>query len=350
MSETGITVGGKTFTGWTSVSVTRSMEQLAHSFELEFVEAWTEQSQAIPILEGDACEVSLSDEQSVVNGYVSESNFDQDATSHRMTVTGGSKTIDLVECSAIYALGKGQWRNKSLSLIAADLCQPFGITVSVKTDIGSAFRRFSINDGESVFETLERAARLRGVLLTTSGAGELVITRAGTKKVRTALQRGVNIIAGSRRGSHQNRFSQYIVKGQVSGDSDIFGDTTVTPKSTSLDSAVSRYRPLIIAAEGQEFGTALQKRADWERNVRAGRSQRLTYTVDGWEHDDGLWEPNTLVKVIDPTFRVSAELLLISVVNNKNENGTNSILELVDPKTMSIEPLTVKSKAKDSWP
>lgn len=348
MPEAAITVNGRSYGGWTSVSVTRAMEALAPSFELEYHDQWSQDGEAIPIIEGMACVVQLND-QDVINGYVDQANMSDNARGTTMTVRGRATTGDLVDCAAIYALGKGQWINQGLARIATDLCQPFGITVSVQTDLGDTFRKFALQDSETVDEALERACRMRGVLKLTDGSGQLVLTRASQVRTRSVIRRGDNVVEASRAGSWSERYSQYIVKSQVSGDDNLFGETASAIKRTSEDPDVVRYRPLIVQAEGQESGTMLQKRADFERNVRAGRSQRLTYVVHGWENEEGLWAPNVLVRVIDPKYKVDRELLIVSVQQNKGADGTSTTLEVCDPLALSVEPLVPKPDRSLAW-
>ena len=73
--------------GWTQVSVTRSMEQFAHTFDVEFNDHWLADQQSIPIRPGNACEVRLKDitkpESSgalVISGYVDDADVSQSAT------------------------------------------------------------------------------------------------------------------------------------------------------------------------------------------------------------------------------------------------------------------------------
>lgn len=346
MPDATLIVKGRQYLGWTDITLTRSMEQLADKFDISFSERWAGQDQPVPILEGDRCKLRLGSKD-VVAGYVDDTSISYDANTHAMRVEGRSFTGDLCDCAAIHSTGSGQWTNASLLKIATDLCDPFGISVQLKTDGGATFRTFAIQDGETAHECLERASRMRGVLLTSNAEGQLVIARASSTRVHTKLQYGVNIIRGERSGSWKERFKTYIVKDQQVGDDSAFGEAVTTIKRSSTDAEIDRYRPMITMAEGQESGTELQKRADWERNVRAGRGQRISYQVQGWEHADGLWEPNTLVRVVDPFLKVNKELLLVCVRQTKSEAGTFSDLELTDPKAMSVEPLVPKTKRND---
>jgi prophage tail gpP-like protein len=344
MSEASLTVNGTDHLGWQEVTITRSMEQLAHTFELGFTEVWAEKKKPVPIREGDVCTLKL-DGKVVTTGHVDDASIDYDANDHTMRVAGRSLTGDLVDCSAIYKTG--HWSNQPLLNIAKNLCDPFNILVSNKTDLGDKFKWFAIQDGDSVYETLERACRLRGVVMATTANGHLVFDKIGAVSTQTVIERGVNVLKGGRAASWQDRFSQYTLKAQASGDDNTFGLTVAQPKKTVTDDEVNRHRPIVIMAETQAVGSQLTKRANWERNVRAGRSTRLKYTLDGWTNKEGIWAPNTLVRVVDDWLQVNTVLLVISVRLTKSGQGTFTELELADAKSMTVEPLTKQPKGND---
>lgn len=347
MSDASLTVNGKVHSGWTEVSVTRSMETLAHTFDLTFTERWSDDSEPVPIREGDECELKI-DAETIITGYVDDASIDYDANDHTMRVSGRSKTGDLVDCSAIYK--KGAWAKQDIETIANNLCGPFGIGVTLQVSAGDKFPKFNLEDGETVFEALERACRLRGLVMNTSADGELVFTSIGALSTKTVIEYGVNVLKGARAATWKDRFSKYIVKAQSEGDDDNRGSAISQAKVEVTDDVIDRYRPLIIQSECNAIGTGLSKRAAFERNVRAGRAQRLKYTLDGWENDDGIWAPNTIVRVKDTLLDADAEMLVVSVRLSKGADGTNTELELCDPMALTVEPLSVQPKGGDKSP
>ena len=111
------------------------------------------------------------------------------------------------------------------------------------------------------------------------------------------------------------------------------------------DRRVTRHRPLVVLAESQSGEGGLKDRAAWERNVRAGRSQRLSITVQGWRQDDGaLWEPNMLVRVDDRRLHVSDELLIAAVTLSRGRQGTVTELELTLPGAFDVLELPPAKK------
>lgn len=336
MSDVQLQIAGHSYGGWKSIQITKSLEQLAHTFRLGITEKWINQDQRLPIAEGAPCTIAVDDDE-IITGYVDEAPNQYTVRSHTVTVGGRSKTGDLVDCSAIYQTGS--WADADLLQIATDLCDPFGIVVQSEVPVGTVFKRFSIQEGETVHECLERAARVRNLLLTTSPTGDLVLTRSGRVRTSTALEYGRNVKSGGRSGSWKERFSKYVVKSQGSGSDDFNAASSSQQSAEISDQAVTRYRPLIILAEDSVTGQAVSDRATWERNIRAGRSQRVRYQVMGWSHEGGLWEPNMLVHVIDPVVMVDAELLLVTVSLVKDEQGTRADLELTGKDAFDIQPL-----------
>lgn len=342
-----LNVRGQKYAGWTDLSVTRSMEQLAHSFSLSLTDKWTTDGKSVPVVSGDICSIAYGTKR-VSTGYVDDDSKTYDANQRTQSFTGRSKTADLIDCSPARTSRKS-WRKATLLSIAEQLCDPFNIAVTANVDTGLKFSRFAIEEGETVFAALERAARQRGVLMVTDGDGDLVFDRAGSTKVATTLKWGVNILAGGATRSMRDRFSEYTVVCQSTGSDELFGSNT-SIKRTSTDPGVERSRPITIMADTEDSGSELQKRADWERNVRAGRARRYTYTVQGWEHESGLWTPNALVRVVDPEFDLDDELLIVSTTQRRSNQGTTTELSLTGKEAFDVQPLPLKKKKGRVFP
>ena len=325
MPDVILQVGGRNYGGWKSVRITLGMEQIAGTFDLSVSERFPGQPQAWPILPGDECRVLVKG-RPVITGYVDDVAPSYDRESHGVQVTGRDRTGDLVDCSAGHK--SGEWHGATLERIAADICAPFGIKVVAAAATGKAFPRFALQEAESAFEALERAAKMRGVLLMSDGNGNLILTRAATGRVGTALVKGQNIERASGQFSHKDRYSRYIIKGQAPGSEYSTPEHNAQTKAVAEDKAVLRHRPLIILAEAGD-GATYADRAKWERNIRAGRASRVSCTVTGWEHADGLWLPNRLVRVRDDFLGVDGDLIIAQVVLSLDADaGSQTQLEL----------------------
>lgn len=335
-----LTVNGASYGGWTEVEINRGIEQIAGTFSLGLTERWADQDEPWPIIPGDKCTVAI-DGEVVITGYVDDVLPSFDANQHAVTIVGRDKTSDLVDCSAIAK--SGSWAGRTLLQIAQDLCAPFGVSVSAETDYGTAFQRSALQEGETVFEALERAARMRGVLLISDAQGGMVITRAGSERIATALTQGENVLSGRGTFSLRDRFSEIICKGQSFGIDESTPEHNAQPSGPAADTNVPRYRPLIIVAEDVADSKGMKDRAIWETAVRMGRSARPEITVQGWRHADGLWLPNRLVAVQCPWLQTERDMLIVNVSYLLDDGGTRTVLELC--RQEGFELLAVPEKA-----
>ncbi|EGF7273886.1 baseplate protein [Shigella flexneri] len=307
---------GRLFTGWTSVSVTRSIESVAGYFELGVnVPPGTDLSGLAP---GKAFTLEIGG-QIVCTGYIDSRRRQMTADSMKITVAGRDKTADLIDCAAVYS--GGQWKNRTLEQIARDLCTPYGVTVRWELsdkESSAAFPGFTLDHSETVYEALVRASRARGVLMTSNAAGELVFSRAASTAT-DELVLGENLLTLDFDEDFRDRFSEYIVKGYArangaDGD-DIDAESIVSRKGTATDSDVTRYRPMIIIADSKITAKDAQARALREQRRRLAKSITFEAEIDGWTRRDGqLWMPNLLVTIDASKYAIKTTELLVSKV------------------------------------
>jgi prophage tail gpP-like protein len=327
---------GRSYAGWQAVQVTLSMEQCAGAFALAVSERWAGQGTDWAIPAGEQCALMI-DGQMVITGHVDQVRMSQDATSHTVELAGRDATADLVDCSAVRQAG--QWRGLRIEQIAAELAEPFGVAVRADVDTGKPLASFALHEGETVFEAIERAARIRALLLVSDGTGGLVLTRAGVQRVATPLVMGGNILSARVGLDMRDRFSSYVVKGQAPGNDNFNGASAAQIKAGATDPGVGRYRPLIITNDSPDVGATLAQRAQWEASVRAARSYDIEITVQGWRHQDGLWQPNTTAAVVAPSLRLDTDLLITRVVFTLDERGSTTALQLTHADAYTLLPL-----------
>lgn len=319
---------GEVYGGWQEIRVTRSIEQTAGFFELAVSERWPDHDTPRRIVPGTQCHVTIAGDL-VITGYVDTVKPEYDRQEHRVTVVGRDATADLIDCSAVHK--SGQWANRTITQIAADLLRPFGIPLKADVDVGAPFVTFAINPGETVFDALERMARQRALLLVSDGMGGLRITRRSGQRIRTPLRRGGNILAAKGVFSWANRYSRYIAQTQSRGWDTTTPEQNAQPNAAVTDTEITRYRPFTIVNEAQGDAAKLRERAAWERNVRAGRGAQATITVQGWSHGDGLWHPNRLVDVDDAWLGIDGEMLITTVTHLLDGDGSRTEIDVMRP-------------------
>lgn len=320
-----VEIGGKDLFGWSTVEVERGLEQAASTFSLEIPGAPIAEIAALGISPGAAC-VIRADGDALVTGYVDSVAPSYTGTDWRIAIAGRSKTSDLIDCSA--TAEPGHWSKLTLAELAFELASPYGVDIAADVSLTEQLRRHTIDVGETVWESIERAARGSGVLVTDTTAGELLLTRAGAESAVDALRYGANVLAGSAIFDHSQVYAVYRCKGQraiAAGDtlaSSIFSD------GEARDPGALRGRLLILHADAHATNGSCRSRAQWEAAARAGRSTSATYTIEGWRQSDGeLWAPGLLVTVDDPRLGLNGAMI-ISAARYSLSNDTGSRCEI----------------------
>lgn len=327
-------IDGRSYGGWKNVRISRGVEQLAGDFTLGVTERWPRMLDVRAVRPGERCEV-LIDGAPVVTGWVDAVSPRYDATSHQVTITGRDATGDLVDCSAI--AGDGRVSGSTLAGVARILARPFGIPVVVMGNAGSTPLpgEYALEQGETVFEALERAAKFSGALLFSDGQGRLVIGNAGDTRAGADLVEGANILRASAEWSWRDRFSTITVKGQSAGDDEDNGETVAHVASSAKDAQINRYRPLVVLADSQAVAGTAANRAGWEVKVRRGRGARATVTVAGFYAGPAVWAPNTLTHLTSSWLSADRDMLVSRVTYLLDEQGRRTELELTLPETFA---------------
>lgn len=347
MSNILLKVKGKTFGGWKAVNIEKSLYQMTGSFILGATDIFPGNAKKWGITMGDECIVSIGD-QNVITGYIEDIPISYDATSHDIQIGGRDKTGDLVDCS--FTETSKEWVDQKIITVIKALCNPFSIIVEIDASVTTKVNektpkeQFKINEGETVFDTIFRLCKPKGILPISYGDGKLVLTRTGTQKTFDTLELGKNVKSGSISQSDKERFAEYIVKGQ--GEKNPFNTVAEAsgPKGTYKDVILLKSRParkIVIWPESSCTSGYCKDMAKWEGENRAGKSRSIDYEVQGWTQSNGeIWPLNALVKVKDSFLGINGTTWLIASVNFTidNDSGTITRLNLVHPDTFNMPP------------
>lgn len=357
MDKVILKAAGNAYEGWQKVRINRSLTAMAGTFDLELT--WEFQGDVAAydafidgLLTGSECTVDIGKDR-LITGYLGDFIPSYDDETITISVTGRDKTADLVDCSVVQP--SGQFKNQTLMQIAVIVSAPFGISVINETDVGAAFQRVQVEQGETAGEFLTRLAQQRGVLLTTNGLGQLVITRASKKRGEVALKLGVNVKAGRGRFSRKQRFSEYIVKatGGAGWEDDQPLENVGGIKSTVTDQDVKRYRPLIIVNDEVTTAAGASLRGQWERQRAISASNTAEYTLTGWRNPKtgNLYQLNRVVPVTDPIMKINKDMLISNILYSEdNDTGRLIVLSVVDPDALNIPAVAEKSTTiSKSW-
>lgn len=336
-------VSGNAYEGWEKVTIQRSLMALCGAFEVSLADLKTGRDWRFATQED--CTLSIGSDR-VLTGFIDRVSLDLGAESHAVTIAGRDLTADLVDCAAVAdAKGTpfpGTLKKTDLHGLAKTLLKPFGMSPASDHSAGLAepFRQFAFQRGETVFEALDRACKLRGVIVTTDPWGRLHLTATAATRAAGALRYGVNV-TGARVGyDYTNRFRHYRVETQVAGEGKVKGEggstvpvwgAAVNVWGTFEDKAVIRFRPTILSADADATRAAAKKRAASEALYRAAASHAFEVDVAGWRQADGtLWTVNQVVAVDIPPLYLKEDLLVVEVrYQQSRDEGTTTALKLM---------------------
>ena len=335
---------GSIFEGWEDLQVTRELNTAASDFSFQATDKWRTSGTSWRLQPGDKIHIHVGT-QSFFTGYVEKMDCSIAAEKRTFTISGRSKTGDLVDCSAIGS----QFSGLTLREIAVKLCQPFNVKAVMKANPDKVFDTITIQQGETVFSVLEKLAKQCKVLMYASYDGNLVFAPQGEARTSSGLVQGVNLLSGKASYDNSNRFSEYIVKAQ---DLSFLGSAKQSTQSTGSvrDFGVTRYRPLVLVSEQSADGAGSENRANYEAKIRAAKALEVEVEVQGWFQSDFTpWEINRLVRVDAGFLGVRRQMLIKKIVLNKNNSGTTSNMNLIRADAYLFDNKNVKKEDPLGW-
>ena len=344
-------VNGRIYTGWKGVNVRRSIDIFADSFDLTLTDNQAGEARTIKL--GSPCQVRIGGEK-LITGFIDRIRPGYNSRSRTLIVSGRSKNADLVDCSLPpQDTGSGQKINQTLLQWANAIGKHFNVKAHSEVKDLPSIANAVFAPEQTAYEFLELQARTAGVRLVSDSDGNMVISKTSKERVSTALVLGENIEAAEGEFSQRDRFSHYHVLG--SGSFSSFGDAeSEILISGQAEDLKTRYRPTVVNAGGVLSGISEAKfRAEFQRNIAYGRSRQATYTVSGWYHKDGLWQPNTNVLVQDKWMGFTGkngkgEWLMIGTVQFVlDDGGQRTRLTVMPAEAYDLIPLPEEDEVGD---
>ncbi|WP_171907318.1 phage baseplate assembly protein [Burkholderia plantarii] len=348
----------RTITGWSDVTITRGIERCPSSFEVSYTEPYADVGDMLA-QPGDWVQMKLG-EDLVLTGFVDRHTPSYSAGQHTVRIAGRSKCQDLVDCAAF--IDGGQLLNMTVDKIAAALCAPYGIGVTVApgTDVGAPIEQVNVMVGETSYAALELLCRYRALLLYDTPDGNLQLAAGGnantsgpvaigTRVAASGFTEGINVASASLMRAMDGRFSRYDAAYQGLDTLRDIGDGGNLIAHT-YDPTVPRFRYRAIISENVTGGVAVAlQRAQWEMAYRLGRSFQVRLTTDSWRDVAGnLYEPNVLVDIDLPSLKLTPRRWLISEVTyKKGPQGTTAELTIMPPQAFYQEPIILNPVGPD---
>lgn len=320
-----VEVGGRRYTSWKSAEIRTSKKEAARSFQLVVAAEAGAEITAWTFGAGAAVRIYANGDL-LLTGYVDRYQPSIEGTKAEITITGRSKTGDLVDASHQH---KGKFKGKKPSEIGSELAKPFGIEVTSDGDEEPVDHH--VTPGKSVFREIEPLARQQGLTLTGDADGNLRLTNAKkARKHAAAIVEGVNLLKGSADHNWSNRHSSYTVKGQRGMG---HGELSLEIEQTVRDAGVGRYRPVVVIQNTDTTKDRAKTTAKNRRDKSAGEALKATITMQGFRDDAGvLWTAGHLVWVESPFLNITQDMLIESVSYTQDEGGSLAVLTICDPR------------------
>lgn len=348
MPEVQLIVNGSAYGGWKAVRVTRTIEALANSFDMDVSDRWSGQEEDWPILEEDECRVDL-DGETVITGYVDRPRLAISAQSRALGYAGRDRAGALEDCSAV--LDRWEFRDSNVYEIARAVAHPFGVAVWVQAGLvlPPRIRKLAVSPGDTAGSVIEKAAKMSGVLVVSDGAGGIVITQAGATRAEPLVQ-GQNILSASVEYDASTRFRRYVVATQIPGTDNTSADSTRI-RAEAIDEGVRRTERVTMVLPDTGISTEYaRRRADWEARSRAARAEAVSVTVPGWQQTDGtLWPVNAHTFVQAPAIRVNGDMLIATAEHVIDGGGPATTFRLLRPDAFTPEPQARVKASGGSW-
>ena len=347
MSDIEIEVNGTRYTGWESVTVTKSIETFCGNFS--FIGTST-RGDDFPIKVNETCKIFVNG-ISIINGFVDKINVTEDANTHRLSISGRDKTCDLSDNT----LGGDITFTPPLTLkqIVDKVLQIYSITNIKVIDpysLPPITEAITFTVGQTAEDFLQGYASKRNVLITTNDEGDIIFQRSGIMQYKTVLSKLKQDSQLIRRTNvtfdNTKRFNKYIISDQGNSVSSFYRKTQQNSQQasnipgTAIDTGIRATRQYYFSSDDTSETDDVQTRVKWESNFRRAQSSIYMCSVVGFKPplDDGIWMPNRLVRVDDPASNINATLLISSVIFRKDNNqGSITKLKCVPRDSFSLE-------------
>lgn len=351
VSDTTVTlaIGGQTFTGWSGVSIQRSIEGFSQfAVTCPFDPSRPEIRRAFKPFSYELVELYIGREL-ILTGVMELVEPTINADDRSIMIQGRSVPGVLVDCCM--PEDASSYDGLSLTELARLLCEPFTITVLDTsgpngTEGDSVFHDDLIPEpGEKIFNYLQKVADAEQKLITDDATGRLVISKPSPdgKPVASIVEGVDKIVRATATYDGSKRFSKYIVMSQLDGMPDLSGYAS--------DPHVPAYRPYIkIGSEAviDDIDTA----AEQERSLGIAASMKISLSVIGWHTGKILWNKGQMVTVRLPSLFIDSdtEMLVSSVQLTLDTGGQVAELLLVPPETFTPKvPEDITEEAESEW-
>lgn len=342
-------VNGAPYTEFVDASVTLALSTLSNDFTFTASAVNT----APDFREGDAVTVYV-DGVLVLTGRIGEVNGSEREGSHAVTYSGRDNTADFFD-SQIDVIDEFIPSDAlTLRVVLEKVIAHLGLGIKVIDDVQpAAFNRAEDivrpEVGQGAFAFVQAFARKRQVLLSSTAAGDILITQSRPVATTAVLRRrgGVsNILSQSWSKGGNLLFNRYVRRGQLSpGALDYSAgydsEDVENQAGAFVEDAVRSGRQQVVV-EGESYSSEqLRDRAKWASQLSKAKAIKFSCAVKGHQlagSTGGLWQPNKLALVDSAAADISRQMLVDVVTFTQGEDApTVTRLDCVERDVYTID-------------
>jgi prophage tail gpP-like protein len=356
LAETAVlNVGGKQYSGWTSVMVRRAYGASASEFEFTAAEPLDASTDFANwrIVPGDLCTITLAGILALT-GYVFVRQGSFNSGQHGLMVTGRSLTADAVDSSA--PVDGSQYKGYTFQALASALAQSVGVNLTINgssRSLSLPFDQFSIAWGETVFAAVDRLARMRGLHLTDDGSGNWIADVFDPNgDPQGQLVEGKNLLEARASIDGSHAFNITNVSAQRPGTDHSNGDACRDNSATVTNPAVRAGRRRMLMLDEPGSAQDCVNAANYETAYNATNLVDAHCVVQGWQSAPGtLWRAGVNYAVKSPILNLDRTLTARQVTyRQSSEAGSRTEIDLCTPESLAFASVNISKTAQPGEP
>ena len=332
-------VDGVRYEGFTDIAVNSAIENFSSSFSFTTTVKETKEGKIINDIKlGQKAKVFI-DSILITTGFIEELDKEVSPSSHSKTASGRDVGGDIIDSDIIQKSYNQRNFQRLVNLVLKDN----GFSIEVINKVGilnlEATETIKTEQGQSIFDFLDKYAKKLQVLLKIDKNGNLNIIREDNDVVKNMLINNytadTNILASRLKLSTIDRFNLIEIYSQ--GNNKTHTKTGISQKGKATDPQIRATRRKILTMNTASESKSLKALAEWNIQVRKAKGSRYTCTTLGfYSSNNTLWQPNTLVDIIDYDMEVKGTFLIQGVTFNQTLQGSFTNLDIVEQGSFSV--------------
>lgn len=332
--EVALLIDGKRFRFWTSIKLTRSIDNMdTLDIAAPFEPSLPSFKETFRPFSYKTVEVTIGGEPLFKGTIISV-----------IPSLGDSKTIQvsaystpgvLNDCTAPASAYPLEYNAQNLKAIADAVIKPFGLKSVFDEDPGGTLERVAMNPGQKILDFLSNLAKQKNLIISSTERGELLFQKSIKGGVPVAkLRQGESPVV-----SIAPTFNPQEYYSHVTGIEPVVVGLKGGVYTVKNGKLANLLRPYTFQAQDTESGT-LKEAVEAKAGRMFGNMVSYKVALNTWRDPAGdLWKPNTLVNLQSDNAMIYEpyNLVIRSVEFSRDDKSQTASLDLVIPGSFSGE-------------